>query len=231
MARENASVVARENASVVAWGNASVVAWGNASVEARENASVEARENASVVAWGNAAIWAHSSDVTVLLWAFAVCWALAQAKITKKSETATIITPTLPPDGVEGWLEAEGVEPNNGKAILFKRVSRAWKTQEDTTNETDWEPGKTLEHHAWNPGDDECGAGKFHACSRAYFCDQFREISGDRYVAVEIKLEDLYAWPAARQQYPHKIAFRRGLVLHECNKHGRKIERTPTDAL
>lgn len=48
--------------------------------------------------------------------------------------------------GVAGWLEAEGVEGNAGKVILYKRVSKDFKTQEDAQNETEWEVGKTLTH-------------------------------------------------------------------------------------
>src|SRR3990167_2255941 len=66
----------------------------------------------------------------------------------------------------------------------------------------------------------ECGEGKFHACSRPYFCDEFRNNNGDKYIAIEIKKDDLYAWP--NPVYPHKIAFREGKVLYECDKFGKE---------
>jgi hypothetical protein len=223
----NSSVEARENSSVEAWGNSSVEAWENSSVEARENSSVvarenssvEARENSSVEAWGNSCIRIQSEDCSVALWAFSVAYLLTKkAKAALKSKTATIIKP-VKSEGVEGWLEAEGIKPSKS-VILFKRVSSDFKTQEREPNETLWTVGTTLTHPSWNPKESECGSGKYHACSRPYFCDEFRTIKGDRYIAIEIKKKDLYAWPNA--QYPHKIAFMAGTVLYECDRFGKQ---------
>ena len=202
-----------ENASVEAWGNASVVAWGNASVEAWENASVVAR--------GNVAVRLQSDVASVALFAFAVCWALAKGKITRKSKTCKVMTPKAT-NGLNGWLEAEAIPPG-AVVTLYKRVSADFITQEGTPNATKWVPGETLEHAIWNPKEAECGAGKFHACSRPYFCNEFRDKKGDRYVAISVSRGDLYAWPNA--EYPHKIAFRKGTVLHEVDRLGKKIEK------
>ena len=220
VARGNSSVVARENSSVVARENSSVEAWGNSSVVAWENSSVEAWGNSSVVARGNSCIRCQSESCDIVLWGFAVLFLLVKKNKAKlKSKTATIIKPIRKP-GTDGWLKDEGVEGAK-KVILFKRVSSDWKTQENTENETLWTIGSTLQHQLWSPKDSECGDGKFHACSRPYFCDEFRSVKGDRYVAVKIAKRDLYAWPNA--DYPHKIAFRAGTVLYECDKHGKKI--------
>jgi len=107
------------------------------------------------------------------------------------------------------------------KYSLFKRVSSEFKTQEKTHNETLWLPGTTVEHKAWAPENDECGAGKFHAVARPYFGDEFRSNLEDRYIAIEIAAKDLYEWK--NPQYPHKIAFRKGTVLYECDKYGNKV--------
>ena len=119
------------------------------------------------------------------------------------------------------YLEREGVEVTEGEVVLFKKVSSDFKTQEGTVNETEWKIGTTVTHKDWNTTLNECGKGKFHACSRPYFCDDFRNAPLDKYVAVQIKIEDLYEWPNAT--HPHKIAFREGTVLHECDKFGRKV--------
>ena len=243
VARENSSVVARENSSVVAWGNSSVVAWGNSSVVARGNSSVVARGNSSVVAWENSSVeaWGNSSVEArenssvearenvvvrvfsaylkkVILYGFAV--AIVSATITvnieKKSEYCHIqITKDL------GWFERNAVE-KNPVITLYKRVSKDFKTQENKKNETLWLVGSTVNHPAWKPDNGECGEGKFHACSRPYFCDEFRNENGDRYIAVSIKLEDLYEWKN-NPHYPHKIGFRACEVLYECDKFGKKI--------
>jgi hypothetical protein len=228
-------VVARGNSSVVAWGNSSVVAWGNSSVVARENSSVVARGNSSVVAWGNSSVvarenssveaWGNSavrlsSDyATVALFAFSVCWELAKGKIIKKAKTATVIVPKYKP-GVNGWLEKEGIEKEK-EVIVYKRVSSDFKTQEGSKNETLWSIGKKMQHHDYNPEKEECGEGKFHACSRTYFCDEFRKTSDDKYIAISVNPKDMYAWE--NPQYPHKIAFEKGTVLYECDKKGNKL--------
>src|SRR5581483_7545511 len=218
---------ARGNSSVVAWGNSSVVARENSSVEARGNSSVVARENSSVVAWENSSVVAwgcvgvhlQSDFATVALFAFAVCWALAKGKIQKKSAMASIIQPIIKP-GTSGWLENNCIEESDS-VTLYKRVSAEFKTQEGTVNETLWAIGSVVEHPRWNPGEEECGAGKFHGCSRPYFADEFRSIADDRYVAIQVEKSDLYAW--TNPAYPHKIAFRKGTVLYECDRFGKKI--------
>ena len=221
VARESSRVVARDSSRVVARESSRVVARESSSVVARDSSRVEARESSSVEAWGSVGVHLEGVDVTVLLYGFAVCWKKAQGTIKKESETATIIEPIFK-EGVTRWCENEAIKVDNGKVIVFKRVSKKWQTQEGTKNETIWEPGKTLEHHDWRPNEEECGEGKYHACSRAYFCDEFRNLGDDRYVALEVAIEDMYAWP--RPSYPHKIAFRKCKVLHECDQWGDKIE-------
>jgi len=148
---------------------------------------------------------------------FSVCWKLAKGKITKKSKNATIITPKY--SSVD-WFDLNGIEKKS-KVILYKKVSKDWKTQENTQNETVWIIDKTLEHPKWEPKKEECGPGKFHACSKPYFCDEFRNERGDRYIAIEVNIKDTFAWD--NPEYPHKIAFRKGKVLYEVNKLGKKI--------
>lgn len=118
-----------------------------------------------------------------------------------------------------GWFENNGVEKTD-KIVLYKKVSSEFKTQEGSSNETLWTIGSTLEHKDWNPKGQECGEGKFHACSRPYFCDEYRNGKGDRYIAIEIATEDTYEWP--NPNHPHKIAFRKGTVLYECDRFGKQ---------
>ncbi len=211
----NAHAVLRENAHAELWGNAHAELWGNA--------HAELRENAHAVLWGNASVHAQSTNCTIELFGFAVAWLLAKAKSVKRSsKTARIITPKRSA-GLKGWLSDEAVKATRGSVILFKRVSKDFKTQEGTERETDWTPGVTLDHPAWAPKDGECGGGKYHACSRTYFCDEFRSAIGDRYIALQVATKDLHAWTDS-PDYPHKIAVRRAVVMHECDRMGRKIE-------
>ena len=122
---------------------------------------------------------------------------------------------------IEDYFEREGVELKGGKCILFKRVSKDFKTQEGTENETLWKVGEFIEHKDWQPESGECGAGKFHGCSRPFFGDEFRSTQGDVYIAIEVKKADTFQWK--KPQYPHKIGFRKGKVLYQCDRYGVKI--------
>jgi hypothetical protein len=191
-----------------------VVAW--------ENSSVEARDNSSVVAWDNSCIRNFSDTASILLWGFCVCYIIniLKFKVVRKSKTSTIIKP-ITKKGLASWITKYGL--NSKKIILYKRVSNEFKTQEKTENETMWNIGTSIEHKNWNPKNQECGEGKFHACPHPYFCDEFRKIKNDKYIAIEIKKEDLYLWPD-NPEYPNKIAFRKGKVLYECNNLGRRYK-------
>jgi hypothetical protein len=158
-----------------------------------------------------------------MLYAFSVCW-LAGGNAQKKSKTATIIKPKTI-SGNKKWLESNAVKNNKGFVILYKRVSHDFKTQENTKNETVWKIGATLEHPSWNPRREEWGSGKFHACSRAYFCDEFefRSKEDDKYIAIKINVKDLYAWRGKEVVFPQKIAFRKGKVLYVCDRMGKKL--------
>ena len=235
---ESSHVVARGSSHVEAWGSSHVEAWESSHVVARGSSHVEARgsshveawgsshveawESSHVEAWGSVAVHVHSEFSAVDLFSFAVAILVVAAatKVVKKSTTATIVLPVAP-TGTPGWLEAHAIEPSE-KVVLYKRVSKDWKTQEDTPNETVWEPGRTLEHGAWNPTEEECGGGKFHAVPRPYFGDEFRSVVGDRYVAIEIAAADLHAWDSS-PSYPHKIAFRKGTVLREVDRFGKEM--------
>jgi hypothetical protein len=193
-------------------------AWGNSSVEAWENSSVEAWGNSSVVAWSRVSVQVFSEFSPVVLFGFAVAIAskILKHKISKKSKNAHI---QIVDDA--DWFENHGIETKRF-ITLYKRVSEDYKTQEGESWETTWRIGSVLEHPSWNPKGQECGSGKFHACPRPYFCDEFRSLKNDRYIAIRIYIKDLYAWP--NPSYPHKIAFRKGKVLCECDRFGKEIK-------
>jgi hypothetical protein len=143
---------------------------------------------------------------------------IKKCKILKKSKTCHVIMPKIK-QGVTGWLEKVGIEKSK-KVVLYKRVTKDFKTQTGSKNETLWSIGSVLDHPNYEPSKEECGEGKYHACAKPYFCDEFMSGSDDRYIAVEITVTDLYAWPTPK--YPYKIAFKKGKVLYECDKWGEK---------
>jgi hypothetical protein len=191
-----------------------VVAWDSSHVEARDSSHVEA--------WDSSAIHVKSDYSTVDLFSFAVAILVAAngSRVRAKSKTATIVRPPERSPGIEGWLEDNAIEPAD-KVVLYKRVSGHLKTQEGMSNETAWLIGRAIEHPSWNPDEAECGSGKFHAVSRPFFGNEFRSEAGDRYIAIEVAIVDMHAWPTPK--YPHKIAFRRGTVLYECDRYGKRI--------
>ncbi|HJX49862.1 MAG TPA: hypothetical protein VJ438_00185 [Candidatus Nanoarchaeia archaeon] len=136
----------------------------------------------------------------------------------KKSKTAYIQDIIY-----QDFFDKSGLDKNKKYYIFYKRVSKYYKTQENTENETLWTIGSIIEHPNWNPTNEECGKGKFHCCAKAFFCDEFRnEKKDDKYIAIKIRKEDLFEW--INPQYPHKIAFKKGKVLYECDKHGMKLK-------
>jgi hypothetical protein len=115
------------------------------------------------------------------------------------------------------FLKRYGIKENDGFVILYKRVSKDFKTQEGTKNETLWNVGTTVTHPSWKPEKEECGSGKFHACPYPHWCDSFRSNKGDKYIAIKVNVSDLYEW-TNNPSYPNKIAFRSCTVLKQVNR-------------
>ena len=238
---ENSKVhnVARASSQVhnVAWASSQVhnEAWENSQVhnEARASSQVHnvarassqvhnvARENSQVhnVAWSHAVITSLGNCNSLELHGYAVAVLPQETSVEIKKDETCHVQRFRPIK--ETYLEREGIPVHDDKVVLYKRVSKVFLTQEGESWQTEWKIGATLEHPNWEPINKECGPSKFHACSRPYFCDEFRSKKDDRYIAIEIAVIDLYEWP--NPDYPHKIAFRRGTVLYECNKYGKKI--------
>ena len=184
------------------WNKRHVVAWGNS----------------SVVAWGNSVLRLFNNINKAVLHGFSVCFMPFELKfkVQVKSKYAHIqrIKPL-------GFFERNGIKKTKD-ITLYKKVSKDFKTQEGTSNETLWKLGSIVTHKDYKPEESECGEGKFHACHKPYFCDEFRNVIGDRYIAIEINLKDLYEWKK-NPEYPHKIGFRVGKVLYECDRWGKKV--------
>jgi hypothetical protein len=201
----NSKVVARENSTVVARENSTVVAWGNSTVVARENSTVVAWENSKVEAWGFSVAFCQSDSCKIIKGKYAHI---------QKPFTAKTLT---------DWIEIWGAKKQGKKLVLYKRVSKDFKTQEGQPWETDWSVGKTLEFKTWKPGESECGSGKFHACAAPGLCDQFRtEKADDKYITILVDKKDCFVW-GNNPSYPSKISVRKAKVLYECDRFGEKI--------
>jgi hypothetical protein len=115
------------------------------------------------------------------------------------------------------YLKRFKVKIKKGNIILYKKVSKDFKTQEGTINETLWKIGNIVKHPNWNPLSSECGEGKFHACIKPFWCDSFRNVKGDKYIAIKVNVKDLYEWTNS-PSYPQKIGFRKGKVIKEVTR-------------
>ena len=215
------------SSSAVLWDSSRAVLWESSSAELRDSSSAVLRDSSSAVLRdsSSAVLWAqstahHKSTVAPQLHGQSVCFHYGAAPAPTAADDAIVI-PVKERKGVEGWIEREGIVVADGAVILYKRVSAKFQTQEGTWNETTWTLGAEIVHPAWNPTSGECGEGKYHACSRPYFCDEFRNIPGDVYIAIRVAVADLYAWDGGA--YPHKIAFRAGTVLHQVDRWGDEI--------
>jgi hypothetical protein len=227
-ARESSAphVVAWESSAphVEAWESSTphVEAWGNSSphVVAWESSVIQLVE-----AWGNSTPHVEATlRTTVKLFGFSVLVKPFNLKVKIEKKSRTCHVQNYKP--IEDYFEREGVEIKRGKlgfsVVLFKRVSTNFKTQEGESYETLWTPGTVVTIPEWSPKEKECGKGKFHAVSRPYFGDEFRSGAGDKYIAIEIAVKDTYQWK--NPQYPHKISFRKGKVLYECDRFREKVK-------
>jgi hypothetical protein len=220
-AYDSSTVRAYDSSTVRACGSSTVTACGSSTVTAYDSSTVTACNSSTVRAYDSSCVHNHSTSTGLELLGCAVAILVRITKKLKRGKLATVVKPKAA-IGATGWLSNHGIRPVRGFAVLYKRVSKAMLTQEGTPNETKWAVGSTLEHPAWSPKDEECGAGKFHACPAPFFCDTYRDSRGDVYVAIKVAVRDMYAWP--EPQHPHKIAFRKGTVLHVCDINGKALE-------
>jgi len=215
-ARDNSRVVACENSHVEAWDTSHVEAWDTSRVDARDSSSIDAWDNSSIVAGDNSHVEAGDNSsvrinakITLSLNGFAVLFKPTELKFKFKKSNTSLVQDYPSQD-----LSVNGIKKNKN-IILYKRVTQDYKTNEG--NETTWKIGSTVTHP------NECRGGKFHACSKPYFCDEFHFDSGDKYIALEVALKDTYVW-TNNPYFPNKIAFKRAKVLYEVNEYGDKLE-------
>ena len=228
-AYDSSTVTAYGSSTVRACGSSTVTACGSSTVTAYDSSTVTACGSSTVTACGSSTVTACGSSTvtaydssTVTACGFAVVVLRESAKVGGKGRCAKVVRQKDPKaKTLAQWIDINGAEAKGQFVTLYKRVSADLKTQEGGASETLWAIGSSLVVPKWDPDGSECGAGKFHGCPAPHYCDEFRSKPGDRYVAIKVAKKDCKVWPDA--QYPHKIAFRAGTVLHECDKNGRKI--------
>ena len=214
---------AYDSSTVTAYDSSTVTACGSSTVTAYDSSTVTAYDSSTVTAYDSSTVRAYGSSATLDVLGFAVAVLWASAKIRQKGKYAKVVRQKiLKAKTLAQWIDINGAEVKGQFVTLYKRVSAGLKTQEGEASETLWAIGSSLVVPNWDPAGSECGAGKFHGCPAPHYCDEFRSTTaGDRYVAIKVAKKDCHVWPDA--QYPHKIAFRAGTVLHECDRNWRKI--------
>lgn len=153
----------------------------------------------------------------------------ANTRAYKAREAARLAKQTAPLSAKElalvvARLKSKGRPIKDGKTIVFKRVSRNFKTRVGTPTETTYRIGSTVKVKNWNPRQQECGGGKLHACYNPNDCVLFvHTYYSDKFIAIEVALKDMYAWPDQKGKYgqpaKNKIAFRKGKVLYCVNRY------------
>jgi len=188
-------VNSRTKFRLTARGNSQVTAWGNSQVTAWENSQVTLKENACGI------VRSKESRVT------------GKQKIISYEKQ---IKMTLP-----RWIEYNKAITTKDTITIYKRVSKDFKTQERRPNETKWEVGKIITHPKWNPTEQECGEGKFHACANTNDCNNYRDCINDKYIKLTVKKSDCFVW--SFPEHPIKIAFREAKIVCECDRFGKDI--------
>jgi hypothetical protein len=228
--RESSHAVLWESSHAELWESSHAELWGSSHAVLRESSHAvlwesshaELWESSHAELWGSTSVHQRSTKAPTLNGHSACFLHPGYAVPILASTTAMIINVPAQPSNTAEWLDANGVVETDRVVVLYKRVSKDFLTQEGEPWQATWAIGEVKEHPSWEPTKSECGAGKFHACSRPYFCDEFRSVADDRYVALRIEAADLYAWPNA--EYAHKIAFRKAVVLFECDRYGKEIK-------
>lgn len=218
IAKVDSIVKSFDNVNIFAYGWSNVKSFNNSKVKAYDNVSIKAFDNSEVEAYGNSVVRVEYDIKKLSLHGYSVLFMPYNSnfKFTKGRKCKVVKYKQ------EKFIERNGVKKVKGSIILYKRVSKDFLTQERTLNETLWKIGSIVTHPNWNPTFRECGEGKFHACSKPFECDEFRYDDDDKYIAIKVKIADLYEWnnnPA----YPKKIAFRKGKVLYEVDNLGNSI--------
>jgi hypothetical protein len=119
-------------------------------------------------------------------------------------------------EGGADWCKHYGVPIKRGRAVLYKGLDKDLTSSRGTL----YEPGTTVESHAWNAA--ECDAGLHFSPSPA----MTREFDADglmcRWVACEVAVKDLLVFPEG--SYAGKAKAPKCRVLYECDEDGRRIE-------
>jgi hypothetical protein len=98
-----------------------------------------------------------------------------------------------PPTSAEQWCRFNGVEVENGVAILYKAVDAEFTSRYGTS----YQPGSLPEAPDWDGGERKCGGG-LHFSPRPYLALEFTHRAA-RYVACPVRLEDIVVQPGPYQ--------------------------------
>lgn len=225
--------------NIEAYGFSQVNVSGTCNVEAYDSSRIVVRDACKVIIHGDAT----KIDASEFCVVYTYSHSMPKNNVQLHGMSKFIkYNPALMVKSINQWIKfytldanKEYIDPTK-EVILYKVVSKQYKTQEKTKNETLWRPGMIVEMpmDKWNPYEKECGEGKFHACGNPISCLEFRKHDGGintKFVAIKVKKEDLFLWAEFNQsrifkrisEYPNKITFRKGQVLFECDINGNKI--------
>ena len=197
----SAQVTATGSAQVTAYGSAQVTAYGSAQVTAYGSAQVRAYGSAQVTATKYVAVHLHSKHVHV---EGGVVIDVTDVDLT---DTAT-------------WLGWHGIEPTDGKVVLFKAVDAEFYAGHSYTK-TRYAVGDEPVAKDWKPGN-FCGGG-LHLGPTPVHALAYRE-NAAHFVACEVAVEDISPIHEAFGSTA-KCKVRACRVLHEVDINGAVIHR------
>jgi hypothetical protein len=195
----SATVRAYGSATVSASGSATVSAYGSATVHAYDSATVSAYDSAAVHAGGTVAVHLHSKRVAV-------------------SGGVVIDVTSIDKHTSSSWCEWQGVEVEDGTAIVYKAVTDELKSGQGFA----YPIGETVIDPHWAPTD-ACGAGLHFGPSPAH-AERYHD-EATRFLACRIRLDEAVGISGSAGDTA-KIKARSCDVLYEVDIHGRALAAT-----
>ncbi len=218
----DSSACVQDHCTVVGINNSYITASGHCKIDLWDFAYASIDHFSSLSAHDFSCVRVLSSSCHLSLFGFSTGIIHNSSHFTIKKEKNCVVK-SIPFDTDYDFFLKHSIPIKKDKAIIFKSVSENFETQEGMPNQTKWEIGKTLVCKNFNPQLSECGEKKFHGVSHPIFAFEFRSDPNDRFIAIEVKVSDTFQW--TNPKYPHKIAFRKGKVLFECDITGRRIRK------
>ena len=206
---DNSSATLYNNSKAYLHNNSKAFLYHNFSAILRDNSTADLYDNSEATLYNNSKAILRNNSKAILHDNSTAAIYSSVAKVEGKNAIKMFGNHKMT---MKKWITFNQAEHDKNHLYLYKRVSKDFKTQEGTPNETIWTIGKTLKVPNWNT-QEECGEGKFHACADTSDCNQFRNRTTDIYIKLKVKKSDCHIFP--NPMYLTNIAFKSAIVLEK----------------